>query len=357
MCRAAKDGRHLANLVVDAAALCKAASERLSSRTGPGRPETFERWQIAVLIFIAILRGRKSKSSQWRYLSEHARMLLHMIGSVLKVEQMPSRATYMRRYSAAYLVFELAIELGGRKSVMHHVCDARVVVADKSMIAARGRVRPPKRIKQVWKGVDYEAGWGKSAHDGWVWGYSYEVVVSAGRSGLILPLLASVGPADTSEFRSFKPKIAHLPKSTQFVLGDGGYDGNELAEVVEYTKRGKKTGRRFLTPLRSRGGQPAVGFKKRKGRRERLRQHRVLRDRFRRSVRGRRLYKRRSSSVEPFNQWFKDRFDLQDRVWHRRLNNNRTSILAAIFIYQRLQHYNFTQGRRDGTIQWILDAL
>jgi hypothetical protein len=357
MCSIAKDGRYLADVVVDAVALCKAASDRLSQRTGPGRPESFERWQVAALIVIAILRGCRSKSSQWRYLAGHGPMLIRVVGLALQLRQMPSRATYMRRYAAAYLVFESAIELGGRNALIHHVGDARIVVADKSMIAARGPVRPPERVKWLLKGVDYQAGWGKSAHDGWVWGYSYEVVVSAGKNGLILPLLASVGTADTSEFRSFASKILHLPKSTRFVLGDGGYDGNELAEQVEYTARGKRTGRRFITPLRCRGGQPAVGLKKRKGRREQLRQHRVLRDRFGRSVRGRRVYKRRSSSVEPFNQWFKDRFDLQDRVWHRGLNNNRTSILASIFIYQRLQHYNFTQGHRDGAIQWILDAL
>ncbi len=358
MCRTAKDGRHLANLVVDAAALCKAAQDRLPLRTGPGRPETFEQWQIAVLIFVAILRGRKSKSSQWRFLQEHSDLLLEELGSTLRLTALPSRATYMRRYPQAYRVYELAIELGGRQALIHHVSDARVVAADKSMIAARGHVRPRYLKEPHPKAVDLEAGWGKSAHDGWVWGYSYEVVVCAGKHERILPLLASASTANTSEHRSFALKIPHLPRSTRYVLADRGYDGNELAEAVEYNKRGQPTGRRFVTPFMTRGHNPSsVGRMKRKGRRERLRQHRILRARFLESAKGRRLYKRRLCSVEPFNQWLKERFELEHRVWHRGLNNNRTMLLAAIFIYQTLQRYNATQGRRDGAVQWILDAL
>jgi hypothetical protein len=354
MCPTAKDGRHLANLVVDAAALCKAADQLLPTRTGPGRPESFEQWQLALLIFIAILRRRKSISSQWRYLSGHARMLMRAFGSTWQLTTFPSRATYMRRYKRAHLIYERAIELGGRRALRDHVGDARVVVADKSMIAARGKV--PSRSGDI-RATDDQAGWGKSAHDGWVWGYSYEVVVCAGHHGLILPLLASASTANTSEHRSFAPKIAHLPHSTRYVLGDGGYDGNELAEAIEYTPDGQRTGRRFITPMIARGGKPAVGQTRHKGRRERLRQHRIARDRFRRSTRGSRIYKRRFRSVEPFNQWLKSRFDLEEHVWHCGLNNNRTSLLASIFIYQCLQRYNFTQGNRNGQVQWILDAL
>ena len=45
-------------------------------------------------------------------------------------------------------------------------------------------------------------------------------------------------------------------------------------------------------------------------------------------------------TAEPFNAWFKERFQLQQRVWHRGLNNNRTQILAAIMGYQLVLHMN-----------------
>lgn len=357
MCRTAKDGRHLAHLVLDAAALCKAAQDRLPCRTGPGRPETFEQWQIALLIFVAILRGRKSKSSQWRFLQEHARLLLEELRTVLGLEVLPSRATYLRRYPMAHRLYEEAIVLGGRVALVHHVSTARVVAVDKSMIGAKGPWQHRSFRAALPSSVDPQAGWGKSSHDGWVFGYSYEVVVCAAKHQRIVPLIASVGTADTNEHRSFATKIGRLPKSTRYVLGDGGYDGNALAEAIEYTAKGKSTGRRFLTPLLARGGRPAVGLQRRKGHRERLRQHRLRRQRFLQSVQGKRLYRRRLCSVEPFNQWLKERFDLQHHVWHRGLANNRTMLLAAIFIYQRLQHYNAACRHHDGAVQWILDAL
>jgi hypothetical protein len=33
--------------------------------------------------------------------------------------------------------------------------------------------------------------------------------------------------------------------------------------------------------------------------------------------------------VEPFNEWFKSLFELDDRVWHRGLENNQTQLLAV----------------------------
>lgn len=357
MCSAAKEGRHLADLVVDAAALCKAANDRLQPHAGPGRPETFEQWQIAVLIVIAIAHGRKSKSSQWRYLAEHATSLLRDFGMLLKLNKLPSRATYMRRYGAARKVFELAIKLGGREALVHHVADASVVAVDKSLIPAQGRVRPPSWQRRKPRNVDLQAGWGKSAYDGWVWGYSYEVVVCAGKHGRIVPLLASASTANVNEHRSFAGKIRHLPPSAKYVLGDGGYDGNALAEAIEYTARGRRTGKHLLTPLLPRGGRPAVGRTQRRGKREQIRQHRIRRDRFANSVRGKRLYERRKCTVEPFNGWLKERFGLQHSVWHRGLANNQTALLASIFLYQSLQRHNAACGHKDGAVQWILDAL
>lgn len=362
MCRAAKDGGHLAYLVVDAAALCIAAQNRLPLRTGPGRPDTYQQWQIAVLIVIAILHRRKSKSSQWRWLQAHAPLLLKI--AALKMFVLPSRATYMRRYAQVWQLLELAIEIGGRDALIKHLSSAKVVAVDKSMIAARGLPRPhPFRVQTdnrfaLFKGVDLEAGWGKSEHDGWVWGYSYEVVVCAGKEQQIVPILASVGPANTSEHSSFAQKITRLPRSTRHVLADRGYDGNKLAEALEYDRHETPTGRHLLCPMIARGGNPPCAGKLiRKGRRERLRQHRIRRSRYFKSPLGRCLYKRRMQSVEPFNQWLKHCFYLEERVWHRGLANNRTMLLATIFIYQSLQRYNAKLGNTHGNVQWILDAL
>lgn len=71
----------------------------------------------------------------------------------------------------------------------------------------------------------------------------------------------------------------------------------------------------------------------------------------------RRLYSRRKKTVEPFNQWFKSQFELDLKVWHRGLENNRTQILASMFTYQLLVRFNHRCGRPNGRVRWIMDAL
>jgi len=69
------------------------------------------------------------------------------------------------------------------------------------------------------------------------------------------------------------------------------------------------------------------------------------------------LYARRSCTIEPFNEWFKNLFDLHSSAWHRHLDNNRTQLLGGLFAYQILLRYNRRVGRHNGQVQWILESL
>jgi hypothetical protein len=174
MVRTAKDGRHLADLVLMAIPLCKAAQARCFRR-GPGRPPDYEEWQIALLILVAIVHRRKSKSSQWRFIIQHQYQLLEL----LRLRRLPTRSTYFHRYQQAWRLYAKAIELQGKKALQEHVSSARVIAADKSLIPARG---PQWHVWQQRNGerrpgTDTAAGWGRSIHDGWLWSYGYEVVV------------------------------------------------------------------------------------------------------------------------------------------------------------------------------------
>jgi Transposase DDE domain len=348
MDRPAKDGRHLADLVQLAIPLCKAAQSKCSGR-GPGRPPDYEEWQIAVLIVIAILHRQKSKSSQWRFLKKHQQQLM----AALTLRRFPCRDTYSRRYCNAGRLLDIAVELQGKLALKEHVCNAQVVAVDKSLVKARG---PHPRRGKVRKGSDREAGWGMS-NDGLLWSYSYEAVVSAPENGLVFPVLASVDIGSKSEHKSFAQKIPRLSSSVRDVLLDRGYDGNASAEALEYRANGKPSGRRYVCPAIARAGKPAVGKCVRRGRRELLRLHRQKRVEFFASKKGRSLYRLRRQTVEPFNAHLKKLFELEDRVWHRGLDNNRTMILAAIFSYQLLLRHAFKRGQRNRQLQWILDGL
>jgi hypothetical protein len=303
---------------------------------------------------IALLKKRKSKSAQYRFLRQQENELKHR----LSLKRLPARSTYFDRYRSAHRLFQVAIELQGQKALKQGVISAKTVAADKSMIQARGPLwhaknRRQGRIPKKLRGVDRDSRWGFSQHQGWVQGYSYEVVVSADKGTTVFPLLASAAAADEKEHHSFVDKIDGLPRQTRYVLTDAGYDNNAFGERIEYDEQGRRTGRRFVCPPNRRnqyGETPKVIASKQQQRR----QQRIA---FYQSPTGQRVYRRRSQTVEPFNEWFKSLFDLSDRVWHRGLPNNRTQLLAALFCYQLLLRYNHRKGRHNGQIQWILDAL
>ena len=175
-------------------------------------------------------------------------------------------------------------------------------------------------------------------------------------NSLVFPLIASVDAANASERRTFLEKADKLPASTRHVLANCGYDSNAVGESVERRLDGRRTGRRFVCPLQGRPGHTKVGRYPARGQRGRLLGHRRDRLAFYQSPQGRRLYRQRKR-IEPFHEWFKEDFELTQRVWHRGLPNNQTQLLTAVFTYQLLVRYNCQHGRMNGQVQWILDCL
>lgn len=350
-------GRTLHHLVRIVIPLCQQAAHACP-RTGPGRPPEIPDWVLLVLVTIALLKHRHNKSAQYRFLSQHRTELMRWIGT----RRFPSRSTYCDRYRRASRLFQVAIRVQGRSLLRSGLGDARCVVVDKSLLRALG---PPwskrqRRSGKIPAGADRDSTWSYSQHHGWVQGYSYEVLISAGKRGIVVPLMASADAANRSEHRSFAEKIAHLPAETKYVLADSGYDANQHAERIERDDSGHRTGRRFLCPQVYRRGEhrrPEQACPDRHVARRLSRSRREARACYFRTPQARRIYSRRNRTVEPFHDWFKSAFELHERVWHRGLDNNRTMILGAIFAYQALLRYNRRCGHIDGQVQWILDAL
>lgn len=357
MGKRAKAGACLEALVEMAIPLL-AEAERQCPRTGPGRKPTIPDWVLGVCIMVAMLKRKKTKASQFRFLTDAAKGA--HLAAVLDRKKFLSRSEWYRRYRRAHRLFQVAIRLQGEQAIAEGVTDPRQVAGDKSLIEAHGPAwhKRDRERHKIPVGVDRESTWGYSEHDGWVQGFSYEVVVSAVKGRVVFPLLASVDTASAAEVRTFADKVPQLPLATQTVSLDSAYDSNALAESVEWKDRRRRTGRRFLCPENPRHS----GRKKTKpGGADAARAHsrRLRRGRktFWASPRGRRLYSRRKKTVEPFNQWFKSLFELDLKVWHRGLDNNRTQILASIFAYQLLVRFNHRRGSQNGRVRWIMDAL
>ena len=332
-------------------------AEKVHPRKGPGRPPEIPDWVLLVLIMVAVLKGRKSKSSQYRYLVAHRAELLDW----LQTDRFPSRTTYFDRYRRCWRLLEVAIGIEGQRVVRYGLVNARCVAVDQSVVPARGP-RWNKRLRargKVPRDADLEATWTYSDYHGWVLGYSYEVVVTAEKNGPVWPLLASADPAHWQPARTFPQKIEKLPSTVRYVLADAGYDSNAYGEAIEFDTQGQRTGKRFLCPQIYRRGEHRRTAKPRieKGARKRHRQRRESRREFFQRPWAKNLFRRRGCTVEPFNDWLKTRFDLHKQAWHKGLDNNRTQLLAAIFCYQILLRYNRSRGNRNGRLQWILDAL
>jgi hypothetical protein len=355
MGKRAKAGTLLSALV-DLALPALQEAERQSPRTGRGARPDIPDWVMAALIMVAVLKKRKTKSAQYRFLYEQRRDLAEL----LSYRRFPSRSTYFRRYRLAHRLYRAAIQIQGEQAITEGIVDATAVAVDKSLLESLGPAwhKQDRQAGHVPVGVDEDTAWGYSEHDGWVQGYSYQVVVTATPGSLVFPLFATADVANSSEARSFHAHHTCLPSGTRYVLADSGFDANYLGETLEYTEDGKPTGRRFLCPENPRNNKrpktkPCNADAGRARSRERRRRRRV----FLQSRPGKRMYARRKKSVEPFNQWFKSLFELEQKVWHRGLENNRTQLLAAIFAYQALVRHNHHCGNKNGQIRWILDAL
>lgn len=362
MSKPATDGGLLDELVSMSIPLCQEA-ERTCPRQGPGCKPTIPEWVLAVMIMIAVLLKKKTKSAQYHWWRQHRAEFDHWLAG----QPFPARSTFFDRYRRVNRLCERVIAVHGQQALEQGWADATSVAGDKSLIAGRGPDwhSSDRRKGEVPRRVDPDTTWGYSQHDGWVQGYSFEVVVTCSPGGVTWPLLASVATASCSEQKTILDKIPHLPEQTRYVLLDAGYDSNTVGEAVEGTgepvpENGAQRPRRRLLcpevprPNTKRTRQPHNRETRKRQHRRRLRDERRT---FFQSRRGQKLYKRRRTTVEPFHAQLKHLFELEERVWHRHLDNNRTMILAAIAAFQLLLAYNHRHQRPVANLQCLVDAM
>jgi hypothetical protein len=355
MSQHATEGVRLAELVALCLPLCQHA-EQDCPRRGPGRNPRIPEWVLAVMILVAVMLKKKTKSAQYTWWRQHGADFARWLPG----QPFPARSTFFDRYRRVWRLYERAIVLQGQAALARGWAQAECVAADKSLVAGQGPAWHARQRDQgpPPRGVDGDPTWGYSDHDGWVQGYSFEVVVTATPPGAVWPLAASVQTASRSEQKTILDKLPHLPDQTRYVLLDSGYDSNAVGEAVEGTEA-PGTGRRLLCPPvpRPNTNRPRQPGSRETRARQRHRRRRATRQQFFRSRRGRALYRRRSKTVEPFHAQLKHLFELEHRVWHRGLDNNRTMILAAIAAYQVLLTYNHQNQRPPAQLQCLLDAL
>jgi hypothetical protein len=281
MSKQATEGALLEELVALAAPLCQEA-EHSCPRTGPGRKPDIPDWVLAFMIVIGVSLRKKTKAAQFTWWTQRGCAFMRWLPG----QRLPSRSTFYDRYRRTHRLYREAIRRQGERAVAAGWADATAVAVDKSLVAGHGPAWGPgdRRRGHVPRGVDPDTTWGRSTYDGWVQGYSFEVVVTA-TTGVCWPLLASADTASRSEQKSFREKIPDLPVTTLYVVADSGYDSNGVAEEVEGHAR-RRTGRRFLGPEvpRPNTGRPRQAHSRQSRQRQ---QHRRWRDQRRRFLKSR----------------------------------------------------------------------
>src|SRR5947209_7927042 len=118
MARRSEANTPLQDLVGLAAPLCRQAQRQLP-RPGAGRPPDVPDWLLAVLIMVAILKRKKTKSAQYRFLCAHRAALAEWLGD----DRFPGRSTYFDRYRRGHRLFREALRLQGQQAVAEGLAD------------------------------------------------------------------------------------------------------------------------------------------------------------------------------------------------------------------------------------------
>src|SRR5436189_6148186 len=104
-------GTCLVQFVKRAVPLLREAESR-SPRTGPGAKPEIPDWLIGVLIMVAVLKRKKTKAAQFRFVTDAANR--PRLAAVLGRNDFPARSGWYRRSRPARQLFHAAIELQGK---------------------------------------------------------------------------------------------------------------------------------------------------------------------------------------------------------------------------------------------------
>jgi hypothetical protein len=238
------------------------------------------------------------------------------------LDTLPDRRTFDRRFKT--IPVGSMISTMGKRFVTEKIIDASIVSVDSSMIRAKnGHVWHRKQMASGYvprSGIDTDARWGFSGTKGWIFGYKLHMTSSTGK--LIVPLSASITPANVYDNQMYQELTGHLPDGIQYVAADAGYDDWKL---YDYTRQ---KGARLVCPVRR--------YHHTKG--ERLE---IIS--FYKSRKGRKIYRNRGVSIEPLFCTVKETFGM-DPSPVRGFDNVSSYLLMCVLVYQLTVYWNSITG-------------
>jgi len=295
------------------------------SPRGRGRPPVYSDRLIVKALVIMVVKHLPRVHTLLAVLAEPEMAPLR--ACLTEQGTIPSRRTWERRLDDLPATLPTLIRLVGHALLgMVDVwpTGGAAVAIDSTVLKARGGVwhQKDRRTGTVpHSSIDIDANWTKSGWHGWVYGWKLHLVTTV--SDVWLPLAADLTPANTADNVQARTLLTDLPPVVHAVLGDCHYDDPALWEHLDAEHR--------LLITTKRGKALDAG------------------------VEVRRMFQQlRSHSIEPFNQQFKDIFDVHRPVSTKGRLATTRSVLGAVLVYQLALWY---QHERNGHLRRGLKSL
>lgn len=276
-------------------------------------------------------------------------------------EQLPSRWTFDRRFKSIPALLGRLIPTTGIL-ILAQLADKvglpqekilELAVADSSLFKAKGNLW---HVSQMAEGIipacgniDVTAHWGKSGCKGWIFGFKLHLFVLV-VGAVIIPFPALVSAANFPDNKGLAKMLEPVPAIVRRreedeeqelvpLVADEGYDDDKLRPAAA------EKGFLLRTPVKV--GQSSSAERKELAA-------------FHNSAEGRKLYHRRSTTIEPFIWQYKDVLALGDddnKLPVQGLERVRPLLLMGVLVMQLAIYDNLLQGRPPRQVKYLLLAL
>lgn len=301
-----------------------------------GRPLVYPEALFYKALVIMIVRRLTTVHEFCQVINEPTPQMQQLRSFICGEGPVPCARTWQRRLRVLPSTLPQQIHLLG-SWLLEHIQpfdhSGRAVAIDSTLLKAFGGFQWHKKDKDQGQvphpGIDIQAGWSKSGHHGWVYGWKLHVVVTCGQ--VWIPLAARLTCANTGDGNIALQLLPEVAPEVRFVLGDTHYNTPSVQEEC------------FL-----RGQTLVASGRGRHPRRDTTSNSPAVRALF---------HKLRSMTVENFNEQFKTLFDAHRSVPTKGLPSTQLWILGAVWLYQLLLRYRFEhkQPLRQG-LKYALHA-
>ena len=298
---------------------------RINELCRRGRPYVYPTKVIIKLFLVMVYYRLNSVRSLARFIIQHPG-LAEACGLNYRL---PCYRTLTRRFKCIDGAVFMLINRLLRKLISKRVIRLAILVADGSLLKAKGKEQPLKRPDII--PADKEAKWGYSLTRGWVWGYKLHLISTV--KPCIVPLIWLITSANFQEsprFINLAKRIVELAKITskriKAFLADSAY---ECKDIYQWSKKERRIN--FICPIKD-GKIKHPRSKERK-----------MRLKYFKGKRVKKLFRRRADIERLFSQ-LKELFTI-DPLPIIGLKNVSTYVNLTSLAYLAAVYYNYSNGR------------